>query len=129
MTTKAQKASEKKVEEANGKNPLVKMVRTVLLATMGSVALGKEEIESIINRLVEKGEIAEKDGRELLSDLFEQRKKEVSKMESRIPSIDQHVESILNRMNVPSKSDVESLSRKISTLSKKVDELNKKIGE
>ena len=129
MTTKTQKTSKQKGEEANGKNPLVKMVRTVLLATMGSVALGKEEIESIINRLVEKGEIAEKDGRELLSDLIERRKKEAGKVENKISAIDQRVESLLNRMNVPSKSDVESLSRKISALSKKVDELNKKIGE
>lgn len=129
MTTQTKKVTKTKVEESNGKNPFVKMARTVLLATMGSVALGKEEVEAIINRLVEKGEIAEKDGRELLSDLVQRPKKEVSKVESKITGMDQRIESFLHRMNVPSKSDVESLSRKISALSKKVDELNKKIGE
>ena len=114
-------------EVNNGKNPVVKMARTVLLATMGSVALGKEELEAIVNRLVEKGELAEKDGRELIVEIIERRKKEISHVDLKVGNMDQRLESILGRMNVPSKRDVEDLSRKIGTLSKKVDALNKKI--
>ena len=36
---------------------------------------------------------------------------------------DKRVEELLDRMNVPSKSDIEALSAKISALTKKVDEL------
>ena len=102
-----------------------------MLAAIGAVALSKEEIETIVNRLIEKGEIAESDGRELIGDLLERRKKEEvevsEKVEKKGSVVDQRVESILNRMNIPSKGDVESLSRKIGALSQKVDDLNKKI--
>jgi len=115
----------------------IKAIHTVLLAAIGAVALSKEEIEAIVNRLVEKGEIAEADGRELISDLLERRRKEVEEAvgETKVKAgqtegiLDQRIESILNRMNIPSKGDVESLSRKISTLSQKVDDLNTKISE
>lgn len=121
------KATAKKAADSlNGQNPVVKIIRTVMLAAIGAVALSKEEIESIVNRLIEKGEIAESDGRELIGDLLERRKKEeveVSEEAEKVGGVvDQRVESILNRMNIPSKGDVESLSRKIGSLSQKVDD-------
>lgn len=115
----------------NGRNPFLKAARSVLLAAIGAAALGKEEIEAIVNRLVERGEIAEKDGRELINELVERRKKDVSRLGDRLEDstgmLEQRVEAVLERMNVPTKKDVENLSRKISALSKKVDELTKKM--
>lgn len=121
------KQQTKKEEVTNGKNPVVKMARTVLLATMGTAALGKEELEAIINRLVEKGELAEKDGRELLSEIVEKRKKEMPTVDLKMEGVEDRVEAILKRLNIPTKKDVDTLSRKITALSKKVDELNKKL--
>ena len=123
--------AKKAADSLNGQNPVVKIIHTVMLAAIGAVALTKEEIETIVNRLIEKGEIAESDGRELIGDLLERRKKEEAEVSEEVEkvggAVDQRVESILNRMNIPSKGDVESLSRKISSLSQKVDDLNKKI--
>ena len=123
--------AQKAADSLNGQNPVVKIIRTVMLAAIGAIALSKEEIEAIVNRLIEKGEIAEADGRELISDLLDRRKKETAEAGEKVEKvegvIDQRVESILNRMNIPSKGDVESLSRKIGALSQKVDDLNKKI--
>lgn len=125
--------AQKAADSLNGQNPVVKIVRTVMLAAIGAVALSKEEIEAIVNRLIEKGEIAESDGRELINDLLERGKKgtgeAVEKVEKVDGILDQRIEAILNRMNIPSKGDVESLSRKIGALSQKVDNLNKKIGD
>jgi len=125
--------AKKKVEPngaANGSNPVVKTVRTVLLTTAGALALGKEEIETIVSQLVEKGEIAEKDGRELLADLVNRPRKEMGKAEEKFEGFfDRRIESVLHRMNVPSKTDVEGLSRKIGSLTQMVDELNTKIAK
>ncbi len=68
---------------ANGGNPVVKTVRTVLLTTAGALALGKEELETVVSQLVEKGEIAEKDGRDLLADLVNRPRKELGKAEEK----------------------------------------------
>ncbi len=128
MMSPVKATAQKAVDSLNGQNPVIKAVRTVMLAAIGAVALSKEEIEAIVNRLVEKGEIAETDGRELISDLMDRRKKETEVAAVKKEGIlDQRVESILNRMNIPSKGDVESLSRKIGALSQKVDDLNQKI--
>jgi poly(hydroxyalkanoate) granule-associated protein len=116
------KKVEVKVEEAEEmeRKPLLDAARKVLLASIGAVALAQEEVEDFVNKLVERGEIAEKDGKKLIRETMEKRKKEAKKAEDQL---DKRMEEILDRMNVPSKSDIEALSAKISALTKKVDEL------
>lgn len=108
--------------EEGEQNPLVAMVRKVLLAGMGAVALTQEEVEKIIHKLVERGEIAEQDGKRVMREVMERRKKEAKKAES---EMDKRIEELLGRMSVPTKADIDSLSAKITELSKKIDELKK----
>jgi polyhydroxyalkanoate synthesis regulator phasin len=103
-------------------NPLLEAARKVLLAAIGAVALAQEEIEEFVGRLVERGEIAEKDGRKLLSEVMDKRKKNAEKAEDEVTK---RVETVLDRMSVPSKADIDVLSKKITELTKKVDELKK----
>ena len=113
------------VEEAGGeeeRSRFVEATRKVLLAGIGAVALTQEQIESFVNKLVERGEIAEKDGKKLVRDVMEKRKKEAKKAED---ELDKRMVEILDRMNVPTKNDIEALSAKITALTKKVDELKK----
>lgn len=115
--------SKSKTKEASEeRKPLFETARKVLLAGIGAVAIAQEEIEEFVNRLVERGEIAEKDGKKLIKEVVDRRKKEAEKAEDEVTK---RIEEVLDRMNVPTKSDIEALGNKISALSKKVDELKK----
>ncbi len=102
--------------------PLFDAARKVLLASIGAMALAQEEIEDFINKLVERGEIAEKDGKTLFHELTEKRKKSTERAEDEVAS---RVEDILDRMNIASKSDLDALSKKIASLTKMIDDLKK----
>ncbi len=119
MSKKVEVVVEEGPEEAERSRLLI-LTRKVLLAGVGAVALAQEEIESFVNKLIERGEIAEKDGKKLVREVMEKRKKEAEKAED---EFDKRTEEILRRMNVPTKSDIEALSAKITALTKKVDEL------
>lgn len=113
------------LENTNGKeeqNAFLDAARKVLLAGIGAVALAQDEIEDFVDRLIERGEIAEKDGRKLLHEVMDRRRKDAEKAEDEITK---RVETVLDRMSVPSKADIEALSEKITGLSKKIDELKK----
>ena len=103
-------------------NPLLEAARKVLLAGIGAIALTQETAEDFVNRLIERGEIAEKDGRKLVKEVMDKRKKGTEKAEDEITK---RVETVLDRMSVPSKADIDALSEKIAELAKKVDELKK----
>ncbi len=122
MATKQKEEVMDPTDNGAERNPLLEAARKVLLAGIGAVALAQEEIEDFVSKLVERGEIAEKDGKKLVREVMDRRKKETEKAED---EFSKRIEDILDRMNVPTKADIELLSEKISALSKKVDELKK----
>ena len=99
---------------------LTEMARKVMLATVGAVALAQEEAEAFIKKLIERGEIAEKDGRKMMEDLKDRRKKKTKTAEDEMES---RVSQILERTGVPTKADIKALSDKITTLTEKIEEL------
>jgi poly(hydroxyalkanoate) granule-associated protein len=115
------------VQSAN----LYLMVRKVLLASLGGVALTAEEATEVFNRLVERGEIAESDVQKIVHDLSAQSRKredDANKAREELTkkagiALEDSVETILTRLNVPNKSEIEELSRKISLLNEKVTTL------
>ena len=112
--------------DENGHNPMLEMARNVLLAGIGAMALTQEEIEKFVHKLIERGEIAEKDGRRLIKDVMERRRRKAEEASVEAEATyEGRMEEVLARMNIPSKSDIDALSRKITTLTEKVDELSK----
>lgn len=121
MATKSQteKESGKKSETHR---PLFDITRKVMLASIGAMAIAQDELEEFINRLIERGEIAEKDGDGLIQEIKTRRKQKMEKGEE---EIQKRINHLLKRADIPSKSDVEMLNQKITNLSKKIDELKK----
>lgn len=99
-------------------------LRRVLMAGIGVAVLAQEEIEDFVTKLVDRGEIAENDGRTLVTDVLERRRNEIQDRSKKAgDSVDRRIEGILNRLNVPTQSEISDLSKQISELSKKVDEI------
>lgn len=98
------------------------VIRRMMLAGIGAIALKHDEVEEFIDKLVERGEIAKKDAEELRKEMIERRKKyhhgEDSYMHKRM-------EEMLDRLSVPTKNDFNELNEKISALEKKIDKLSK----
>lgn len=115
-------------EETNGHSRTwTEQLRRVMLAGVGAVALAQEEYQTIIDKLVAKGEIAEKDGKKLLSDLFARQKKAAKEGSSRLTgALDSRIERIFHKMHIPTKSDVATLAQRIEELNDKLDKLVKK---
>ncbi len=122
----AEKAEEVKVKaeqfaaDMQEENPLFDAARRVVLAAIGAVALASDEVENFINRLVERGEIAEKDGRKLLKEVTERTQKQMKPAEKQV---EKRLETMLDNLNIPTKTDIEALSEKVAELSQKVEAL------
>jgi poly(hydroxyalkanoate) granule-associated protein len=121
MAAESKKAKvDNTVEEVHG--PLYDASRRVLLASIGAIALAQDEIEDFVEKLVERGEIAEKDGKKLVREVIDKRKKDVSKAED---ELNKRIDEVVTRMDVPTKADIDALGDQINELSDKVDGLAK----
>ncbi len=101
-------------------SPLFDAARRVVLAAVGAVALASDEIENFVNKLVERGEIAEKDARKLMKEVTDRTEKQMKPAEK---EIDKRLEEMRNTLNIPTKHDIDALSNKVAELTAKVEAL------
>lgn len=114
--------------------PLLDIVRRMMLAGFGAFALTRDEAEQFLSRLVDRGELAQKDAQHLIDDTVS-RLRQVQVPQSPIQveanvnnlthQVETGLEQLLNRMNIPSKRDIDELSAKIAQLAARVEELRR----
>jgi polyhydroxyalkanoate synthesis regulator phasin len=110
MTTEDKKGSE-------SHTTFYDVSRKVLLAAIGAAVVAQDEIEGFVSRLVERGEIAEKDARKLVQELLDRREK----LEKERRTMREQSKSSA----AATRADVEALSARIAELNKKIEELKK----
>ena len=92
------------------------IVHKALMAGIGI----PEKVKEIIDDLVKKGELSESQGAKLVkecSDKVDKSGDDISK------SISEILDKTLEKMNIPTRSDVEKLNKKLTTLSARVKKL------
>jgi poly(hydroxyalkanoate) granule-associated protein len=99
-----------------------KAVRRIMLAGIGAIALKHDELEEFIDKLVERGEIARKDGESLMKEMRERRS---DHLKNETGYVHKRFAEFLEHFSVPTKNDLGELSEKITSLEKKIDEYNK----
>ncbi len=104
------------------RRPMPEMMRRVMMAGIGAIAMTQEEVEKTLDKLVEQGEVAWGDRQKLVQDVMDRRRAGAKKSQEQVQK---RIEDVVTRMNVPTKSDIDALSEKIAALTKKVDELKK----
>ncbi len=105
----------------------------IFVVGLGAFALVRENLNSLIEnsesfatKLVEKGEAVEKDGRKAINEFVEPYQTEVrDRVEEAEKQFNELSGSVLNRLNIPSASNIDALNKKVAGLSRKVTQLKK----
>jgi poly(hydroxyalkanoate) granule-associated protein len=98
---------------------------TVSVAT-DTVKNARTNAGDFSTKMLERGEDLEKKTRETVNKQTEARQKNVRNTQKRLEKeFGKRMEALLHAMNIPSKSDINSLSNKVTRLNKKVEELSK----
>ena len=89
---------------------ILESLRRVLLASVGAVALTIEEIGDLVDKLVERGEIAEQEGKKLINEIKQKRMKKADEAEDMAST---RMREMMDKMDIPTKSDIDDLSAKL----------------
>lgn len=96
---------------------LLSLSRKVLLASMGAAVLAQDEVSRFVDKMVEHGEIAEADARQLMREVLDKREKILR---------DKQAADTHQRPGAPAtKADIAALNARIAELSKVIEELQK----
>lgn len=90
-------------------------LKNILLAGIGSMAYTYEKASSMVETLVQKGEITVNQGKQLNEEL----KKVIDNSNQNTTNIDtETLKNIIQQLNLPTKKDIEDLKTRIDNLEK-----------
>ncbi len=104
---------EEKIEN-KVRGTLFDATRMILLAAVGAASLAQDEMNNFVDRLVERGEMAEADARKLVREMIEKREK-----------LERDRKSTTRKPSSAAQADIDALTARVAELTRQVEELKK----
>lgn len=98
---------------------MVDALRKLLLAGLGTLDLTEEKARALFNELVARGEMSEKDARELFAGWSTRAAEERGRLKQEIEST---VDRVMSAMGLAHRSEVETLSARVAELERALAE-------
>jgi poly(hydroxyalkanoate) granule-associated protein len=102
----------------------LELITSVVQAPVG---LGRAQAERLVGELVKTGNLGQREAERLLKEVRSAGGRAQGRAQSAADGLDRFLESriedVLNRVNIPSRSDIERLNRSVDLLTTKVDAL------
>jgi polyhydroxyalkanoate synthesis regulator phasin len=96
---------------------MIDLIKKALYTGVGMVVLTKEKAEELVKELSQQAKLSEQEGKELFDGLLKQSEQARSDFQTKV---DEAVLSVVKRLNLASKDEVDSLRTKVDELSAKV---------
>jgi polyhydroxyalkanoate synthesis regulator phasin len=105
------------------RHPFREMVQKVFYAGLGATAMTRDELNALLGKMVQRGEVVESETKEMADEVSAKRQQQLSRLQE---EVDKRVRQILSSVNMPSSADIEDLNAKIAALQRRVEELSTK---
>lgn len=92
---------------------MLEFVKKAVLVGAGLAVLTTEKIEEAVQDIIKKGELTEKEGKELIADLVDKSKKMKKDWGERIEKL---VAEALRKGNIPTRKELEELRNRVEKL-------------
>ena len=96
---------------------MIDLIKKALYTGVGMAVLTKEKAEELVKELTQQAKLSEQEGKELFDGLLKQSEQARSEFQAKV---DDAVLSVVKRLNLASKDELDSLRTKIDELSAKV---------
>lgn len=96
---------------------MVDALRKLLLAGLGTLDLTEEKAKALFNDLVARGEMSEKDARELIADWTKRASEHGGRLQQ---DVNEAVDRAMGAMGLARRSEVEALTARIAELERKL---------
>lgn len=94
---------------------MLEYMRKLTLAGAGLAIMTTEKIQEIMDELVKKGEMTEKEAKETVDEFVDKSKQAKKDLEDKM---EQFVTGFLNRMNIPTRKELEEIKERLARLEK-----------
>ena len=93
-------------------------IKKSLLTGVGMALRSKKEIETLAREFAEQSEMNQQEAKDFLDDCRKRYDEAKSDLDTKIEST---IESILSRLDLPSRSDIDDLNKRMDALAQKIE--------
>lgn len=108
-------------ETNRARSALYETTRTILLAGIGAISLAQDEVNNFLDRLVERGEMADTDARRLVREVMDKR----ASLERERREQLKETRRTGTTEKVAVRSDIEALNERVADLTRQIEELRR----
>lgn len=101
---------------------MIDLFKKTILMGVGIATMSKEKIEEWAKKVAEDGKLAKEEGKRFITDIVNQSDEALINMENKVR---EWVNSAINRLDIPSKSELDELRQRVDDLEKKLREEKK----
>jgi polyhydroxyalkanoate synthesis regulator phasin len=98
---------------------MIDLIKKALYTGVGMAVLTKEKAEELVKELTQQAKLSEQEGKELFDGLLKQSDQARIDFQAKV---DDAVLSVIKRLNLVSKDELESLQNKVAELSAKIEQ-------
>jgi polyhydroxyalkanoate synthesis regulator phasin len=98
---------------------MIDLIKKALYTGVGMAVLTKEKAEELVKELTQQAKLSEQEGKELFDGLLKQSDQARVDFQAKV---DDAVLSVIKRLNLVSKDELESLQNKVAELSTKIEQ-------
>ncbi|UCF35528.1 MAG: phasin family protein [Acidobacteriota bacterium] len=95
---------------------MLDILRKTYLAGLGLAMVTREKLEEAVDELVAKGEVAEKDRKQVIDDLVAKARDETDRFKH---AVKENVSNVISEMRMPSRQMFQDLAARVEALEKK----------
>lgn len=85
---------------------------------IGVLLVSKDKIEEVVNELVKRGELGQEEGKNLVKELIEKGESSMHEVEGKIEKI---IQSVTEKLNLPTRKELNELKSEIEQLKEKLN--------
>lgn len=101
-------------------------IKKSMLLGLGIASLSKEKVEKLVDELIKKGEMAEKERPKVIDKLLKEAKKQEKEFIRKTSGI---VQKVIEKMGLPTRKDFEKILKRLDGLEKKISKAKEKESE
>ena len=98
---------------------MIDLIKKAIYTGVGMAMLTRDKAEDLVNELTQQAKLSEQEGKELFNSLLKQSEQARANVETKI---DESVLSVIKRLNLASKDEVEALRAKVDELSARIED-------
>jgi polyhydroxyalkanoate synthesis regulator phasin len=108
-------------ESSSSRSTIVAALRWALALGIGSALVLQEKTKEFAKQAIERGQEAQEEGKKLVQEMREEKR---HKHKKRTRALDTQINAALERLNVPTETDIRELNQKVAELSERIDKLH-----